>query len=332
MKRVFWLVVLLVTLVAALGLVACGGNGGSKETPTPEAAATATSKPASTGTPKAATTGTPQAATATPVVRSGPKEVILSTTTSVQDSGLLDVLVPVFEEDSGYNLKIIAVGTGQALAMGQRGDADVLVVHAPASEKALVDDGSAINRRLVMHNDFIILGPEKDPAGIKGMTSAADAFKKISDAGSTFMSRGDDSGTNKTELSLWKKAEVDPKGKDWYEETGQGMGATLQVANQKDGYTLSDRATFLAQKEDFVLKVLVEGDPLLLNVYSVMQVNPDKFDLVNGPGGEAFADFMVSEKAQQMIGEYVDKKSGKPLFIPDAGKTYEDLGMETPFG
>jgi tungstate transport system substrate-binding protein len=164
------------------------------------------------------------------------------------------------------------------------------------------------------------------------MTSAVDAMKKMFDAGSTFISRGDDSGTNKAELSLWKKAGVDPKGKDWYEETGQGMGATLQVANQKDGYTLSDRATFVAQKEGFVLKVLVEGDPLLLNVYSVMQVNPDKFDLVNGPGGEAFADFMVSEKAQQMIGAYVDKKSGKSLFIPDAGKTYEQLGMKTPFG
>ena len=288
---------------------------------------------ATTGTPKAATTGTPQAAgTATPVVRSGPKEIILATTTSTQDSGLLDVLVPEFEKDTGYNVKVIAVGSGQALAMGQRGDADVLLVHAPGSEKALVDDGSAINRRLVMHNDFIILGPEKDPAGIKGMTSAADAMKKIFDTGSTFVSRADDSGTNKAELSLWKKAGVDPKGKSWYEETGQGMGATLQVANQRDGYTLSDRATFLAQQEGFVLKVLVEGDPLLLNVYSVMEVNPDKFDLVNGPGGEAFADFMVSEKAQQMIGAYVDKKSGKPLFIPDAGKTYEELGMKTPFG
>jgi tungstate transport system substrate-binding protein len=265
-------------------------------------------------------------------VRSGPKEVILATTTSTQDSGLLDVLVPEFEKDSGYNLKIIAVGSGQALAMGQRGDADVLLVHAPSSEKALIDDGSAINRRLVMHNDFIILGPEKDPAGIKGMTSAADALKKIFDAGSTFVSRADDSGTNKAELSLWKKAGVDPKGKSWYEETGQGMGATLQVANQKDGYTLSDRATFLAQGEGFVLKVLVEGDPLLLNVYSVMQVNPDKFDLVNAAGGKAFADFMVSEKGQQMIGAYVDKKSGKPLFIPDVGKTYEQLGMKTPFG
>jgi tungstate transport system substrate-binding protein len=326
MKRLSWLVTLLVALAAAAGLVACGGDN------EPKAAATATPQAATTGTPKAATTGTPQAATATPVVRSGPKDIILATTTSTQDSGLLDILVPVFEKDSGYNVKVIAVGSGQALAMGQRGDADVLLVHAPGSEKALIDDGSAINRRLVMHNDFIILGPEKDPAGIKGMTSAVDAFKKISDTGSTFVSRGDDSGTNKAELSLWKTAGVDPKGKSWYVETGQGMGATLQVADQKDGYTLSDRATFLAQGEGFVLKVLVEGDPLLLNVYSVMQVNPDKFSMVNAAGGKAFADFMVSEKGQQMVGAYVDKKSGKPLFTPDVGKTYEQLGMKTPFG
>jgi tungstate transport system substrate-binding protein len=325
MKRVFWLVALLVTLVAALGLVACGDNGGSKETATPQAAATATPKPATTGTPQAAATGTP-------VVRSGPKEIILATTTSTQDSGLLDVLVPEFEKDSGYNVKVIAVGSGQALAMGQRGDADVLLVHAPSSEKALIDDGSAINRRLVMHNDFIILGPEKDPAGIKGMTSAVDALKKVFDTGSSFISRGDDSGTDKLEKSLWKKAGVDPKGKSWYEETGQGMGATLQIANQRDAYIISDRATYLAQSDNLDLVVLVEGDPILLNVYSVMQVNPDEFDLVNGPGGKAFADFMVSEKAQQMIGAFVDKKSGKPLFTPDAGKTYEQIGMKTPFG
>jgi tungstate transport system substrate-binding protein len=298
-KGLFGLAALLAALLASIGSIACGDGGGSQETA---------------------------------AGRSGPKEIILATTTSTQDSGLLDVLVPVFEKDSGYNLKVIAVGSGQALAMGQRGDADVLLVHAPGSEKALIDDGSAINRRLVMHNGFIILGPDKDPAGIKGMTSSVDALKKVFDTGSTFVSRADDSGTNKAELSLWKKAELDPKGKSWYVETGQGMGATLQIANQKDGYTLSDRATFLAQKEGFVLKVLVEGDPLLLNVYSVMQVNPDKFDLVNAAGGKAFADFMVSEKGQQMIGAYVDKKSGKPLFTPDAGKTYEELGMKTPFG
>jgi len=323
-KGLFGLVALLLALVAALGLVACGGDNESKETATPQAAAT--------GTPQAATTGTPQAATSTPIVRSGPKEIILATTTSTQDSGLLDVLVPEFEKDSGYNLKIIAVGSGQALAMGQRGDADVLLVHAPSSEKKLVDSSAAINRRLVMHNDFIILGPDKDPAGIKGMSSSVDALKKVFDTGSSFISRGDDSGTDKLEKSLWKKAELDPKGKSWYEESGQGMGATLQIANQRDAYIICDRATYLAQGAGLSLTLLVEGDPVLLNVYSVMQVNPDEFDLVNGPGGKAFADFMVSDKAQQMIDAFVDKKSGKPLFTPDAGKTYEEIGMKTPFG
>ena len=324
MKRFLGLLALLLVLLTAVGLVACGGDEESKETATPEAAATTT--------PQVAVTGTPQAATSTPVVRSGPKEVILATTTSTQDSGLLDVLVPEFEKDSGYNVKVIAVGSGQALAMGERGDADVLLVHAPSSEKKLVDSGAAINRRLVMHNDFIILGPDKDPAGIKGMTSAVDSLKKVFDTGSSFISRGDDSGTDKLEKSLWKKAELDPKGKSWYEESGQGMGATLQIANQRDAYIICDRATYLAQSAGLALTLLVEGDPVLLNVYSVMQVNLESFDLVNGPGGKAFADFMVSEKAQQMIGEFVDKKSGKPLFIPDAGKTYEELGMKTPFG
>jgi len=324
-KGLFGLAALLAALLASIGSIACGDGGGSQETATPQ--------PATTGTPKAATTGTPQAAAmGTPVVRSGPKEIILATTTSTEDSGLLDVLVPEFEKDSGYNLKVIAVGSGQALAMGERGDADVLLVHAPSSEKKLVDSSAAINRRLVMHNDFIILGPDKDPAGIKGMSSSVDALKKVFDTGSSFISRGDDSGTDKLEKSLWKKAELDPKGKSWYEESGQGMGATLQIANQRDAYIICDRATYLAQGAGLSLTLLVEGDPVLLNVYSVMQVNPDEFDLVNGPGGKAFADFMVSDKAQQMIDAFVDKKSGKPLFTPDAGKTYEQLGMKTPFG
>ncbi len=333
MKKLFGVTALLVVLLTAIGLVACGDNGDSKETATPQAAATGTPKVEATGTPKAATTGTPQAAaTPTAVVRSGPKEVILATTTSTQDSGLLDILVPEFEKATDYNVKVIAVGTGQALAMGERGDADVLLVHAPASEKKLVDSGAAINRRLVMHNDFIILGPEKDPAGIKGMTAAVDAFKKIFDSSSSFVSRGDDSGTDKLEKSLWKKAELDPKGKSWYEESGQGMGATLQIANQRDSYIVCDRATYLAQSASLSLKLLLEGDPLLLNVYSVMEVNPDKFSMVNGAGGKAFADFMVSEATQQMIGEFGVEEFGQSLFIPDAEKTYEELGLKTPFG
>jgi len=258
----------------------------------------------------------------------GPKDIILATTTSTYDSGLLDVLVPEFEKESDYNVKVIAVGTGEALAMGERGDADVLLVHAPSSEKPLVESGAAINRRLVMHNDFVIVGPESDPAGIKGMTSAGDALAAIYDAGATFISRGDDSGTHKREVSLWEEEALDPEGQSWYEQSGQGMGATLQIANQKDAYTLSDRGTYLAQGENLDLVVLVEGDPLLLNVYSVMEVNPERFDLVNGPGGQAFAEFMVSDKAQQIIRDFGVEEFGQPLFIPDADKTYEDLGLD----
>ncbi|MDI6858614.1 MAG: substrate-binding domain-containing protein [Dehalococcoidia bacterium] len=297
---------LLVALVLSITALECGENGDDGSGSSPQ--------------------GTSSSA------REGAKDIIVATTTSTQDSGLLDVLVPAFEEETRYNVKVIAVGTGQALAMGERGDADVLLVHAPASEKMLVDSGAGINRRLVMHNDFIILGPESDPAGIKGTTSTVEAFEKIYEAGSTFLNRGDDSGTDKLERSLWKKAGLDPSGASWYEESGQGMGATLQIANQRDAYILCDRATYFAQRGSLSLVILLEGDPALLNVYSVIQVNPDKFDLVNGPGGEAFADFVVSDKAQQIIADFVDEVSGEPLFIPDADKTYEDLGLSTPFG
>lgn len=282
------------------------------------------------GDDEEATRQTPQGeatATETPEER-GPKDIILATTTSTYDSGLLDVLVPGFEKESDYNVKVIAVGTGEALAMGERGDADVLLVHAPSSEKPLVESGAAIDRRLVMHNDFIIVGPESDPAGIQGMTSASDALAAVYDAGATFISRGDDSGTHKREVSLWEEAALEPEGRSWYGQSGQGMGATLQIANQKDAYTLSDRGTYLSQSENLDLVVLVEGDPLLLNVYSVMQVNPDRFDLVNGPGGKAFADFMVSDAAQGIIRDFGVEEFGQPLFIPDADKTYAELGLD----
>lgn len=321
MNRKWMLFGLVVALVLSTSLAACGDDEGEKSQGASTPAATATA-----GQAGSATKG-PE-----PAERGGRKDIILATTTSTQDSGLLDVLVPAFEEETGYNVKVIAVGTGQALAMGERGDADVLLVHAPASEKALVDSGTAIDRRLVMHNDFVILGPKSDPAGIQGTTSTVEAFAKIYEAGSAFLNRGDDSGTDKLERSLWKKAGLDPSGASWYEESGQGMGATLQIANQRDAYILCDRATYLAQRASLSLVILLEGDPALLNVYSIMQVNPERFDLVDGPGGQAFADFMVSDKAQQMIGDFVDEGSGEPLFVPDASKTYEDLGLSSPFG
>ncbi|MDO7787534.1 substrate-binding domain-containing protein [Desulforamulus aquiferis] len=248
------------------------------------------------------------------------KDVILATTTSTQDSGLLDVLKPEFEKQTGYNLKIIAVGTGAALKMGEKGEADVLLVHAPEDEKVLVDSGVGINYSLVMHNDFIIVGPENDPAGIKETNTTAEAIKKIYDSEAIFVSRGDDSGTHKKELGLWKEASLDPKGQKWYQESGTGMGQTLNIASEKLGYTLTDRATYLAQKNNVKLDILLEGDQSLLNIYHVMNVNPEKFDKVNAEGGKAFVDFMVAKETQDIIGNFGVDKFGSPLFFPDAGK------------
>jgi tungstate transport system substrate-binding protein len=253
-------------------------------------------------------------------------EVILATTTSTQDSGLLDVLVPMFEEQTGYQVKTIAVGTGAALAMGERGEADVLLVHAPTSELPLMENGDCISRKLVMHNDFVIVGPPSDPAGIAGTSDAAAALAAIADSGSIFVSRGDDSGTNKKELSLWEKAGIDPSGQSWYQESGQGMGATLTITSEKQGYTLTDRATYLATQANLELDIFTQGDPLLLNIYHVMQVNPAKNDLINGAGGAAFVDFMIDPATQAVIKDFGVDKYGQPLFFPDADKTEADLG------
>ncbi|WP_333871789.1 substrate-binding domain-containing protein, partial [Desulforamulus putei] len=237
-----------------------------------------------------------------------------------QDSGLLDVLQPEFEKKTGYKLKVIAVGTGAALKMGEKGEADVLLTHAPKSEKPLVDSGVAVNYSLVMHNDFILVGPENDPAGIKEAKTTAEAMKKIFDKGAIFISRGDDSGTHKKELSLWQEAKLEPKGRKWYQESGTGMGATLNIASEKQGYTLTDRATYLAQKGKLKLAILKQGDKSLLNIYHVMNVNPEKFSKVNAEGGKAFVDFMVSKETQEIIGKFGVDKYGEPLFFPDAGK------------
>ncbi|HBV95506.1 MAG: tungsten ABC transporter substrate-binding protein [Peptococcaceae bacterium BICA1-7] len=254
------------------------------------------------------------------------KEIVLATTTSTQDSGLLDVLIPYFEKKTGYKVKPIAVGTGQALEQGKKGDADVLLTHAMSSEKPLVDEGVAVNYQLVMHNDFILVGPENDPAGVKQAGSSIEALKKIAEKGAVFVSRGDKSGTDTKEKSMWKTAQIDPKGKQWYQETGSGMGQTLTIANQKLGYTLTDRATFLAQQKNLKLVIVSEGDKDLLNIYHVMQVNPDKFARVNGAGGKAFVEYMVSPETQKIIEDFGKDKYGQSLFYPDAGKKVEELG------
>ena len=253
------------------------------------------------------------------------KSVILSTTTSTQDSGLLDVLVPLFEKKSGYSVKTISVGTGQALALAAKGEADVTLAHAPSLEKKYVADRKLLNRRLVMYNDFIILGPAGDPAKIKSTKSSAAALKSIAGSGSRFVSRGDNSGTHTLEKSLWKMAGIEPKAA-WYIESGQGMGATLGIANDRDGYTLTDRATYLAFRKRLTLVVLLQGDKALLNIYSVMEVNPANGPRVNVVGGRAFADFMVAPQAQAMIKSFGAEKYGQPLFVPIAGMREEQIG------
>jgi len=254
------------------------------------------------------------------------KNIILATTTSTQDTGLLDVLIPIFEKQTDYFVKTIAVGSGQAMAMGQKGEADVLLVHSPDAEMKFVAEGLGVNRRLVMHNDFIIVGPGADQAKIKNTKSATEAFKMIAAADALFVSRGDNSGTHSQEKKLWKSAGINPEGQKWYQQTGLGMGQTLNVAAEKKGYTLADRGTYLAMKKNLGMDILGEGDAALLNIYHVMEVNVAKWPKVNAAGAKAFADFMLSKKTQNIIKSFGVDKYGSPLFFPDAGKKVEDLG------
>ena len=252
------------------------------------------------------------------------RTVILSTTTSTQDSGLLDVLVPLFERKTGYTVKTIAVGTGQALALAARGEADVTLAHAPALERTYVRDGKMLARRLVMSNDFVIIGPAADPAGIKGEKSATAALGRIAAKGARFVSRGDKSGTHMLELSLWRRAGATPAA-PWYIESGQGMGATLGIADDRGAYTITDRATLLAFAKRVKLATMVEGDRPLLNIYSVMEVNPANGPRVNAAGGKAFAEFMLAPETQAVIETFGVEKYGQPLFVPIGGKSDEDV-------
>ncbi len=250
--------------------------------------------------------------------------VILSTTTSTQDSGLLDVLVPLFEKKTGLTVKTISVGTGQALALAARGEADVTLAHAASLEKKYVAEGKMTSRRLVMYNDFVIIGPPDDPAKIKGLPGALDALKRVAESRSRFVSRGDRSGTHVLELALWKQAGIEPRGA-WYTESGQGMGQTLGIANDRRAYTLTDRATYLAFAKRVDLPILVEKDRPLLNIYSVMEVNPANGPRVNTAGGKAFAEFVLAPETQEIIRTFGMDRYGQALFVPIAGKKDEDL-------
>jgi tungstate transport system substrate-binding protein len=253
-------------------------------------------------------------------------DLILATTTSTQDTGLLDVLVPRFEKKMGYRVKTIAVGSGQSLAMGARGDADVVLAHAPSLERKYVAEGAFVNRRLVMHNDFVIVGPSSDPAGVRGAGRVRDVFARLLERKAVFVSRGDRSGTHLLELDLWEKTGRKPEG-SWYLQVGQGMGAALNVASEKGGYTLTDRGTYLALKRRLALEILFEKDRPLLNVYHVLEVNPVKFPSVNHAGARALGDFLLAAEAQAIIRTYGIERFGQPLFVPDAGKTEDQLGQ-----
>jgi tungstate transport system substrate-binding protein len=280
------------------------------------------------------TTATATTTTTTPPKPANP-QVIMSSTTSTRDSGLMDVLIPIFEKQTGYQMKPIYVGTGAAITMGQQGNADVVLVHSPTLEKPFMDSGVGINRKLVMHNYYLVVGPSSDPAGIKGMTVAADAFKKIADAKATFYSRGDNSGTDTTEKAIWKQLGISvsdnsSSNPSWYKEggTGTGMLDLLRIASEKNAYTLTDTATYILNltSKVFTLDVDVQGDPALINIYHVIQVSPAKFPNVNAAGAQAFSDFMVSPSTQTIIANYGVDKVGKPVFVADAGKTEASLG------
>jgi tungstate transport system substrate-binding protein len=314
MKLISRNTLLCLLLLLSIVLTACGSAA-----PT---TAPATEPPAATEVPAT------EAPTEAPVIAPANQNLILATTTSTQDSGLLDVLVPMFEEQTGYTVQTVAVGTGAALKMGEEGNADVLLVHAPAAEVTLMEAGFGKDRFLVMHNDFIIVGPADDPAGIKTL-GPKDAFVAIYNTSAPFVSRGDDSGTHKMELSFWTKAKLDPRTEkpEWFVETGQGMGASLTIASEKGAYILTDRATYLANKDNLQLEILLEGNNALLNVYHVITVNVEKWPKVNYDGAMAFANFMVAPVTQAVIGEFGVEKYGQQLFIPDADKTDADLGL-----
>jgi tungstate transport system substrate-binding protein len=287
-------------------------------------ASTAALPPPTATVPQPSATVLQPTPTIKPTVRSStPDRLILATTTSTQDSGLLEYLLPDFEKEFNTKIDVIAVGTGQALQLGKDGNADVLLVHARSQEDAYMKAGDGTRREDVMYNDFVIVGPASDPAKIKGITTAVDAFKKIADAQATFISRGDKSGTNTKELAIWKSAGITPQGK-WYVSAGQGMGEVLTMSDEQEAYTLSDRATYLARtKKGLALQILVEKDKDLLNPYGVIAVNPNKGPQINVDLAAKFVDWIISVPVQQKISEFGKADFGVSLFVPSS-KPWKD--------
>ena len=264
--------------------------------------------------------------TPAPAGASAAKPVLLVTTYTTQDSGLMDVLVPAFEKKSGSAVKTVAVGSGQAMALGRKGEADVLLVHSPEAELKFMAEGEGAERRLVMHNDFIVVGPAADPAKVRAIRDTSEVFRRIAAAKALFMSRGDSSGTHVREVAIWEKAGIKPDGHPWYQESGQGMGQTLAISDEKAAYTLTDRSTWLALKRHLSLELLAQGEDLAPNVYHVIPVSPVKHPRVNAIGGKAFADFLESAEGQALIGNFGREKYGVGLFVPDAGKEEGSIG------
>ncbi len=298
-----------VLVLSAMLLAACAPAAAPTEEPVAAPAQAEPTMVPATEVPEPAPTSTE-----VPV----PQEMILATTTSTQDSGLLEYLLPDFEKEFNIKLNVIAVGSGQALQMGKDGDADVLLVHSPAAETEFMDAGDGVRREDVMYNDFVIVGPEADPAKITGIKTALDAFKAIADTKSTFVSRGDDSGTHVKEKGIWTKAEIEPAG-DWYVSSGQGMGAVLTMTDEMQGYTLSDRATYLAMvQEGLSLKILVEGDKSLLNPYGVIAVNPEKNPNIKNDLANQFIDWIISIPTQEKIQAFKKEELGQSLFYPSS--------------
>lgn len=317
-----WLAVVAMTVavMAALFLAACAGGNSAESTSSSASSSEAAASSEATSSETTSSEATSSEATSSSAAASSDaaapaNEVIrLSTTTSVNDSGLLPYLQPTFEEKTGYKLEITSAGTGAAIKKGETGDADLLLVHAKASEEEFIDAGFGVERLPFMYNFFVIVGPEGDPAGVANCTTAAEAFTAIANSGSTFVSRGDDSGTNKKELQIWEDAGVTPEGQDWYVNVGDGMGATLTRAAEMEGYTLTDKGTYLSHEAKDALGILLAESDDMKNTYSLIAVSPEKWPDVNADGANAFIEWMLSDEAASLISEYGTEEYGEPLF------------------